>query len=210
MATTTEAPFSRARLDAALAGVGAIPHGDLFAELAAAYDEPTRHYHTRHHIAACLRDLARWHEQAERPNEIALALWFHDAVYDTHRDDNEARSADWAARYLAVARTPRDAIGRIDAMIRATASHVADDPDGGLMQDIDLAILAAAPGTFAAYDRAIRAEYAWIPEARYRERRRQVLASILERATIYRTAPLRERYERRARGNLKGLIEKLS
>jgi predicted metal-dependent HD superfamily phosphohydrolase len=201
--------FNRARLDATLAGVGAIPHGDLFAELAAAYDAPARHYHTRHHVAACLRDLERWHDLAERPNEIALALWFHDAVYDTHRDDNEARSADWAARYLEAAGAPCDTVARIDAMIRATASHLADDSDGRLMQDIDLAILAAAPHTFAGYDRAIRAEYAWIPEAQYRQRRRHVLVSLLERETIYRTLPLCERYEQRARNNLRKLIEKL-
>lgn len=201
--------FNQANLDAALAGVGASRHGDLFHELAAAYDDPARHYHTRHHIAACLREIERWRRLAERPNEIALALWFHDAVYDTHRDDNEARSADWAARYLVAAGAPRDAIARIDAMIRATASHVADDPDGCLMQDIDLAILAAAPRTFARYDRAIRAEYAWIPESQYRQRRRRVLVSFLEREAIYRTPPLRERYERRARGNLEKLIEKL-
>jgi predicted metal-dependent HD superfamily phosphohydrolase len=202
--------FNRASLYAALAGIGAIPHGDLFAELTAAYSQPTRHYHTRRHIAACLRDLQQWRELAERPNEIAVALWFHDAVYDTHRDDNEARSADWACRYLDAARAPRDAIARIAAMIRATATHVAADPDAALLLDIDLAILGASPRSFAAYDRAIRAEYGWIPEPEYRLARRRVLASFLERATIYQTASIRQRREAQARRNLTRLIEKLA
>jgi predicted metal-dependent HD superfamily phosphohydrolase len=202
--------FNRASLYAALAGVGAIPHGDLFTELSAAYAQPSRHYHTRRHVAACLRELQRWRDLAERSNEIAVALWFHDAVYDTHRADNEARSADWASRYLDAARAPRDAIARIAAMIRATASHVADDADTALLLDIDLAILGASPRVFASYDRAIRAEYAWVPELEYRQARHRVLASFLDRATIYQTAPLRERYEARARANLTKLLKKLA
>jgi predicted metal-dependent HD superfamily phosphohydrolase len=202
--------FSRTALNAALAGIGALPHGDLFSELAAAYAEPTRHYHTRRHIAACLRDLTRWRDLAERPNEVAVALWFHDAVYDTHRDDNEARSADWAHRYLEAARAPREAITRVAAMIRATAAHVAADADAALLLDIDLAILGASPRRFAAYDRAIRAEYAWVPEAQYRVARRRVLASFLERAAIYQTPQLRARYEARARSNLARLIRTLA
>jgi len=201
--------FSRASLYAALAGVGAIPHGDLFAELAAAYAQPSRHYHTRRHIGACLRELQRWQGLAHRPNEIAVALWFHDAIYDTHRTDNEARSADWARRYLDAARAPADAIERIATMIRATASHIADDGDAALLLDIDLAILGASPRVFAGYDRGIRAEYAWVPELEYQHARRRVLSSFLERATIYQTAPLRERYETRARANLTRLLRKL-
>ena len=202
--------FSRASLYASLAGIGAIPHGDLFAELAAAYAQPGRHYHTRRHIGACLRELQRWREIAESANEIAVALWFHDAVYDTHRTDNEARSADWACRYLEAARAPHDVIERIAAMIRATASHLADDADTALLIDIDLAILGASPRAFAAYDRAIRAEYAWVPEQEYIPARRRVLAAFLERTTLYQTAPLRECYEARARTNLTRLLKKLA
>ncbi len=58
-------------------------------QLLSAYAEPHRHYHTQHHIAACLEALDAHRHCAERPEEVELAIWFHDAVYDTRRTDNE-------------------------------------------------------------------------------------------------------------------------
>ena len=60
----------------------------LHAQVLARYREPQRHYHTIQHLDECFE---RWPEirlHAVRPAEAELALWFHDAVYDTHRADN--------------------------------------------------------------------------------------------------------------------------
>ena len=60
----------------------------LLAELTQRYSEPHRHYHTLEHLDACLRHLAGVQDQLERPQEIACALWFHDAIYAVCASDN--------------------------------------------------------------------------------------------------------------------------
>lgn len=79
--------FQRERLRRSLAALEIEPHVDIFTALAAAYDEGTRYYHTRAHIDACLSQLDVYRDLARNPAEIEIALWFHDAIYDTHRHD---------------------------------------------------------------------------------------------------------------------------
>ena len=86
----------RASWSDAWRALGASADDALLAELLARYAEGQRAYHTLQHLGECLVHLARERDGAERPAEVALALRYHDAIYDVHRHDNEARSADWA------------------------------------------------------------------------------------------------------------------
>jgi predicted metal-dependent HD superfamily phosphohydrolase len=74
--------------------------------------------------------------------------------------------------------------------------------DEQLLVDIDLAILAADDERFAEYERQIRAEYAFVPEATFVARRRSILAAFLDRERIYSTPRLHDELERPARANL--------
>ena len=185
-------------------GIGARSGGDsLRAALMAAWREPQRRYHTLQHLGECLDLFERVDALAAHRAEVEVGLWFHDAVYDVQRSDNEARSAAWlrdAARADGVA---GDVVERICALIMATR-HAAlpRGVDAQLLVDIDLAILAAAEPRFAEYERQIRAEYAFVPEATFRARRRAVLAGFLARERIYSTAQLHDELEARARANL--------
>ena len=76
----------------------------LLHALVARHSEPHRHYHTLDHLDACLRHLPALRGLATYPDEVALALWFHDAIYDIDAVDNERRSADWAYESLSAAR----------------------------------------------------------------------------------------------------------
>ncbi|RYY92905.1 MAG: N-methyl-D-aspartate receptor NMDAR2C subunit [Comamonadaceae bacterium] len=177
--------------------------GPLFTELMAAWAQPWRHYHAPQHLGECLDALARERHRAQRPGELALALFFHDAVYDLQASDNEARSADWAAHALASAQVPADALARVQALVMATCHDaVPTEPDAQLLVDIDLAILGAPPARFAEYEAQIRREYAHVPPDVFEPRRKRILGAFLARNPIYQTPGLRARCEAQARLNL--------
>jgi predicted metal-dependent HD superfamily phosphohydrolase len=140
---------------------------------------------------------------AQHPGAVAIALWFHDAIYIPQARDNEARSAAWAGAALRDAGADEPVVARVQAMIMATAHHgFADDPDTALLIDIDLAILGAAPARFDEYERQVRAEYAAVPEVLYQQKRSALLARFLARPAIYTTPALHVRFEAQARTNL--------
>lgn len=77
------------------------PSGDVYSSLESAYSEPHRHYHTGAHIDDCLEQLDSAPHIANFPEEVELALWFHDAVYKPLSSKNELKSAEWARTFLA-------------------------------------------------------------------------------------------------------------
>lgn len=175
----------------------------LLAALLDAYSEPQRHYHTLQHLEECLAHFDALHQLAEHPAEIALALWFHDAVYDVHARDNEARSADWAASALLAAGLALDTCRRVHGLVMATRHDAFPTSlDAQLLTDVDLAILGAGPERFAEYETQIRAEYGHVPQALFVEKRRQILQGFLDRERIFHTQPCQARFEAAARRNL--------
>ena len=173
------------------------------AGLLARYREPQRHYHTLQHLQECLAAFDLLRDQAVRPGEIELAIWFHDAVYAPQRRDNEALNAELAVDCLRQIGAGDAVVERVRDMILATQHHDAgDDGDCAILLDVDLAILGAAPTRFAEYEAQIRAEYAHVPDEAYRVGRGRVLAGFLARPRLYRTDLFFERHEQRARRNL--------
>lgn len=182
----------------------ATANGGLMNQLVAAWGEPHRHYHTLQHLRECLAHFEAASMLARRPAEVELAIWFHDAVYDPRRDDNEQRSADWARDSVLAAGGDAQVAERVHALVRATRGHVAegDDPDTRLLLDIDLAILGAAPARFDDYERQVRREYAHVGDAEWRAGRARVLRGFLGRPRIFATDAFRDALEGRARENL--------
>jgi predicted metal-dependent HD superfamily phosphohydrolase len=183
--------------------LGAQADEALFQRLVAAYSEPHRHYHTLQHLRECLEMFASVRQLAQRPAEAELALWFHDAVYDPTRADNEERSAGWARQSVLDAGLTQDVAARVHAMVMATKhAEVPQDADTQLLVDVDLAILGAAPQRFDESDAQVRREYAHVPEADFRPGRTRVLRGFLQRPRIYATELFRRRFEAQARENL--------
>ncbi|WP_457281372.1 HD domain-containing protein [Polaromonas sp. P5_D5] len=179
----------------------------VFDGLVARYSEPHRKYHTVQHLGECLSHFEGVRDLAEQPAEVEMALWFHDAIYDTQRHDNEEKSADWAREVLLAHGTAEAAAQRVHDLVMATR-HTAlpDSPDEQLLVDIDLSILGAGPARFAEYEQQIRDEYAFVPAAVFRQKRGEILQGFLDRPVIYSTAHFHETLEARARENLRKAI----
>lgn len=187
----------------------------LKAELATRYGAPERHYHGLAHIEALLALAAEYRSALSDPGAVEAAIWFHDAIYDSRKKDNEVQSAMLARERLAD-RTDPARIERIAAMIEATAAHQVpafDDVDAmrdaALFLDMDLSILGAAPDAFDAYEQAVRREYDWVDEQAWTTGRGAVLKNFLARSDIFHTPEFRERFEKQAWENMARSVEAL-
>lgn len=192
-------------------GLGAGPGAEAaHAALREAWAEPHRAYHTTAHLAACLSGLAEVEAGLDEPHAVAIALWYHDAVYDPTRSDNEAASAALAHAHLSAAGAPAEAKARVVALIDATRHDaVPADGDARALVDVDLGILGASAERYSRYEDEVRREYSWVPEAAFRAGRASILRGFLARPRIYATEAF-ARLEAPARANLAWAIARLA
>lgn len=212
MTSLTEAFRSAAR------GAGATAD-DADLDAAASYllgrwTEPQRQYHDVSHLAAVLDVVDRFAHLAPEPDRVRLAAWLHDAVYDPKAlgDANERDSAEFAAGLLQSLGAPEETAAEVARLVGLTAGHATedDDPDGELLCDADLSILAADRERYIEYTSAIRREYAHVPDDAFRAGRTRVLTELLKLPSIYRHTELRDQWEERARSNLTAELEELA
>ncbi|MBL4671768.1 MAG: hypothetical protein JKX81_05870 [Arenicella sp.] len=175
-----------------------------------AYSEKHRRYHTGEHIEAILRHLDSAVDLANDIYEIEVALWFHDAVYKQFSAKNELDSAIWASQFLSNNGVSQDRIDRIHSLIMATI-HTAETEgnDQLLIVDIDLSILGSSQAVYDQFEKDVRYEYKLVPYFLYRKKRREILASFLERERIYMNDFFHSKLEERARVNLSNAIDSL-
>jgi predicted metal-dependent HD superfamily phosphohydrolase len=183
----------------------------LMHRLVSAYQEPQRRYHTTEHLGECLALLAQHLDLAQSPAEVEMAMWFHDAVYDVTASDNEARSAGWARAALTEAGVLPARAERVGQHIMATLHSALPKPgDQTLLVDVDLSILGAPRARFKAYEEQVRAEYGWVPEPVFRQKRAEVLSGFLGRPAIFGTPKIHALLESSARANLAWSIQRLA
>ncbi|WP_426187586.1 HD domain-containing protein [Pseudomonas sp. NFXW11] len=186
------------------------PSRETYEQLIRHYDEPHRVYHNRQHLAECLQVRRQLNTTCQAPAEIDLALWFHDAIYDPLRSDNELRSAQWLDQVASDSGLAEEVRRRLYELIMVTRHASAPTSvDEAVLVDTDLAILGASIERFEEYDRQVRREYQYVPLSVYRLKRRQVLEGFLGRGRIYTSAPYFEAFERQARENLGRAIGRL-
>jgi len=194
--------------------------------LDAGYTERHRAYHSWDHVAGLLEKLDVFSDLSTRSDLIALAAFWHDAVYRTQNQDGSPRpdfenvrdSAEMFRQYTLL--KPSDADAVYD-MIMATANHMqakvekqyypgfAGDLD--LFLDLDLSSLASSWDEFIEHLDEIRTEFSWAPEEVFYSLHLRVLEKFAkDDVRLYRRAETRELWREPARANLKRCIAKLT
>ncbi len=194
-------------------GVSEVDAAQMKAEVLACYGEPERAYHNLSHVLRVWQDVKQYaaEEGVVDTGAVQMAALLHDVVYDTRRQDNETRSAefvmDWGRKLGAASST----VERASEIILATQQHGPTDlVEIGVVLDADLTILAAEWEEYDAYRGAIRQEYAWVTEADWNAGRGRMLAAFLDREQIYHRPAVKDRLEEAARENIKRELSRLT
>ena len=177
------------------------------------YKEPQRHYHTLEHIATMFRCLDACRAMLRDEAGVALAIFFHDVVYDPRRADNERESVrvfeEFAASVGLAKRMTEKVVGFIERTVTHTLSGGEGEEDLELFLDFDLEVLARPNEEYEVYVRQIREEYGYYEEDEYRKGRVGVLRGFLERERLYLSERFYVEMEEAARRNLRAEIERL-
>ncbi|WP_367105562.1 hypothetical protein [uncultured Psychrobacter sp.] len=187
---------------------GAIKPADskvLWQDIAVRYSESARAYHNLRHLEQLFAQFKVIEKWLYEPNIIALALYYHDVIYDPTRADNELKSAEYAIDKLKDYLTQTQC-QRIYELIMMTAKHQLDnktDSDGAYLLDMDLSILGSHESDYQQYAAAVRQEYAHVSAANYRTGRTAILQGLLAHSRLYITDYYYQRLEALARQNIK-------
>ncbi|GAA1182349.1 DUF4031 domain-containing protein [Nesterenkonia xinjiangensis] len=204
----------RARLSRAWARLLPADATTLGEELLERWSEPHRHYHSPAHLAAVLNAVGVLQRAGELPEHlrrsVLLAAWFHDAVYAGTAGQDEEDSARLAEDRLP-GLLPDGEVTEVARLVRLTATHDPHPADvaGAVLVDADLEVLGRAPTAYRRYADTVRRDYDHVPDHLFRQGRAQVLASLLERPLLYRTAAGRRLWEHAARENLSAELARL-
>lgn len=188
------------------------PAQAAFDQLVHHYTQGQRHYHNLAHVQDILDTLTAFATDQHTLPTLKLAAWFHDAIYDSHANDNETKSAELAETMLTELGLPAGAINEVSRLIRLTQTHTTPltDHNGLLLLDADLAPFAHPPDQFNQNSHNIRREYAWVPEPQYRQERIRILKTFQDRDRLYYTPQLFAQLEQKARQNIQSEIARLT
>lgn len=180
------------------------------------YAEPHRAYHTGAHLDAVLAGVAAARARLTYPDAVELAAWYHDAIYDPARGDNEERSALLLEHEMA-GLADAALIERAAWLVRCTADHALPPgmearlrADAAVFLDLDMTVLGADAAAFDAYERGIAAEYMPVHGAeRYAAGRARFLDGMLARARLFHTDEAHAALDTAARGNMRRALAAL-
>ncbi len=191
----------------------------VFDEVIARYSEPHRRYHTVEHVTAVVTRVSEighhvWpHLGADALrdslNDVLIAAWYHDVIYDPTQSDNEDRSAELAIQHLTTCAFDHARISNIVDLILMTKGHRARTDQEAILADADLWTLGGPPDEYRLYGRLIRHEYAHVSEDDWIRGRSVAMRTFLDRPTIFATRYGRAQREVQAQVNVTADVEAL-
>ena len=184
------------------------PEG-VFESLLARWSEPHRRYHTLQNIDEGIAHLEPVLHLAERPGDVEIALWFHDAIYVPGDPANERQSA---ALFLTHAAGTAPAFRRrVCALVLTTRSNrTPRSNDCKFIDDIDLAGFGASWDDFMYNGGLLRREFAAQSDADYYRGLSSFIHSLKRRPRFFRTEWFARRYEKQAQDNLTRLLAEIA
>ena len=190
----------------------------LWQDIAMRYNESQRVYHSLQHIQQLFGQFEQINNHLNQQHIIALALFYHDVIYEPTCVDNELKSAEYAVESLSPYLSAEQC-QYIYALIMMTASHQIDDidknsdkakeSDAAYLLDMDLSILGASWSEYEQYAKDVRQEYANVSNADYSVGRIEVLEGLLAHPTLYLTDYYHSQLENQARQNIEREIKVL-
>jgi predicted metal-dependent HD superfamily phosphohydrolase len=183
---------------------------NLWSEIEKKYTEKERYYHNLEHLESMFSELDSVKDKISNFNNISFSVFYHDVIYDASSRINEEKSANFAKLNLQKLNLDSDSLEKISEQIIATKAHQQSiDHDTNYFLDADLSILGKDLETYIDYTKKIRKEYSIYPDLLYKPGRKNVLKHFLALENIFKTENFREKYEVRARENIRFEIDRL-
>ncbi len=179
-------------------------------QLVSAYNESQRRYHKLAHIEHCLKMFDQCKSLAGNPDALEIAVWFHDAIFEPGRRDNEALSAELYQDLSAGIHEPemRQLVGRLIMATLHDGSSL-DDSDACYMVDIDLSSFGFSWDEFLLDSQHLREENPQLSDADYYRIQKEFQSGLLLRPRFFYSDFFYQRYEQQARDNLARYFEQI-
>ncbi|KAG8197507.1 hypothetical protein JTE90_007245 [Oedothorax gibbosus] len=184
------------------------------------YLDPKRKYHTFVHLKRMFDDMEDVKDLIQSKEAMSYAIFFHDASYDVHAQDNEENSFNTFTEFITEADTEEViSLGPlVEQLIKASKASCAEvyksdemfgKEDMHFFMDFDISILGYDPKEYKKFSDQIREEYSFLPKSRYNGLRIKVLQQFLQIPNIYATEIFHKKYEKQARCNIQNEIDAL-
>ncbi len=186
---------------------------NLFSEISLNYNSKSRFYHNFTHIQQMIDFSITIKEKTEDNNSFIIAAFYHDVIYNTFKNNNEEKSAEFFLKHFRKLEIENTIKEKITEMILRTKNHSESKPEDSLdlklFLDTDILIFAEEEETYFKYVENIKNEYSHVPKIIFNKKRKEILKNFYEKDFIYKTDYFRANFEKKAKENILAEIKTL-